>query len=237
MKTLTSSHITEELSRRLKDQSARLIDRGIEPQLAVILVGDNPDSLRYISVKSTAARKVGIILSLYHIPETPEAEAELKQTIEFLNNDPEVHGVILQLPLPESMAGRTEEVLSWINSSKDVDNLTRKVDPYFKPVLSLEGLTQPRAYFIPPIAAAVVSIIAITTLRVMVLAKKRASVLFCSSNKAATIMVIRSTRVFTVLRKVATKISTRRDLRWCKNFITSIIRHKENQHIGAGFLR
>lgn len=93
--------------------------------LAVILVGDDPASTIYVKNKTAACEYVGVKTTEYNLPETITLE-ELVATIEKLNNDPDTHGILLQLPLPDSLNQNTSQgisnyILEKINPKKDVD--------------------------------------------------------------------------------------------------------------------
>jgi methylenetetrahydrofolate dehydrogenase (NADP+) / methenyltetrahydrofolate cyclohydrolase len=91
---------------------------GIIPGLAVVLVGDNPASALYVANKVRACGEVGIQSSRKELPSGIETDA-LVGTIEELGRDPTVHGILVQLPLPEHIDMR--RVLSAIPAEKDVD--------------------------------------------------------------------------------------------------------------------
>src|SRR5579871_4751943 len=91
---------------------------GITPSLAVIMVGDNPASAVYVRNKVRACSEVGIKSEVIRFPITI-SEAELLAHIQRLNDDPTVHGILVQLPLPPSISVR--RVLETISQSKDVD--------------------------------------------------------------------------------------------------------------------
>lgn len=91
---------------------------GMTPHLAAILVGHNPASQVYIRNKERACHKAGLTSTLLHLPETV-SESELLQHIRQLNDDPAVHGILVQLPLPEHL--NTIRVLDAIDPRKDVD--------------------------------------------------------------------------------------------------------------------
>lgn len=93
------------------------------PHLAVLLVGENPNSLVYINAKRKAAERAGIKFTLHHLPAV-STRADIHAVIETLNNDPHTHGLILQLPLPETLWHEKEYFLSAIALHKDVDGLT-----------------------------------------------------------------------------------------------------------------
>jgi methylenetetrahydrofolate dehydrogenase (NADP+)/methenyltetrahydrofolate cyclohydrolase len=95
--------------------------RGRSPGLAVILVGDDPASQVYVKNKLKACEEVGIKSFEHRLPVETKA-ADLKKLIESLNADPQVDGILLQLPLPKHLS--SEEALSWISPVKDADCLT-----------------------------------------------------------------------------------------------------------------
>lgn len=110
------------LSRQLRAQVAQrtqaLKARGITPGLAVVLVGDNPASQVYVRNKVKACEDVGFhsVLEKYDAGMT---EAELLARIEALNNDPAIHGILVQLPLPRHIDDH--KVIEAISPLKDVD--------------------------------------------------------------------------------------------------------------------
>jgi methylenetetrahydrofolate dehydrogenase (NADP+)/methenyltetrahydrofolate cyclohydrolase len=111
------------VARKLRAEYADRVQRlktvhGVEPGIAVILVGDNPASQVYVRNKVTACREIGIHSELYHMPaSTPEEE--LLARIDALNADPKVHGILVQLPLPPQIT--VSHVLERIAADKDVD--------------------------------------------------------------------------------------------------------------------
>lgn len=92
--------------------------KGRPPCLAVILVGDDPASHVYVNQKLLACKEVGIRSIKKELPATLSAE-ELYSEVEALNNDPEVDGILVQLPLPNHID--PNQVIEWISPSKDVD--------------------------------------------------------------------------------------------------------------------
>ena len=92
--------------------------RGVAPGLAVVLVGENPASKAYVGSKEKACLEAGMVSVKVNRPETT-SEEELLTIVEQLNNDPTVHGILVQLPLPKHI--NTEKVLLRINPAKDVD--------------------------------------------------------------------------------------------------------------------
>ena len=91
---------------------------GITPGLATVLVGDNPASQSYVRMKQRACEKVGITSFGHKLPADASQE-EVEALVSQLNDDPKVHGILVQLPLPKHLD--EERVLSLISLHKDVD--------------------------------------------------------------------------------------------------------------------
>jgi len=119
------------------DEVSRLSGEGVEPGLATVLMSDDPASETYVSMKQRDCEEVGI--ESFHVEIDADAPAEeLYETIDELNDRDDVHGVLVQLPLPDHVDKRT--VLRRIDPEKDVDgfhpeNVGRLVagDARFKP--------------------------------------------------------------------------------------------------------
>ncbi|MEE9219400.1 MAG: bifunctional 5,10-methylenetetrahydrofolate dehydrogenase/5,10-methenyltetrahydrofolate cyclohydrolase [Acidobacteriota bacterium] len=94
---------------------------GVVPRLSVILVGDNPASQVYVRSKARAAGKAGIRSEIIRMPESAST-AEVLARLEALNDDPDVDGILVQLPLPRGVA--EEQIMGRVHSDKDVDALT-----------------------------------------------------------------------------------------------------------------
>lgn len=92
--------------------------KGIVPSLAVILVGNDSASQTYVSMKAKACKRVGITSILYEMPANT-SEQDLIQTIANLNNNDQIDGILVQLPLPPHI--NTSEILEMIAPHKDVD--------------------------------------------------------------------------------------------------------------------
>ena len=97
---------------------AELKEKGVAPCLAVILVGENPASVSYVTGKQKALAEVGMVDRSVHLPEST-TEKELLSLIDELNKDASVHGILVQLPLPKHID--EEKVLLAIDPEKDVD--------------------------------------------------------------------------------------------------------------------
>lgn len=103
----------------IKSTTAQLkIEQGLVPGLAVVLVGDDPASRVYVRGKKNACEEVGFLSREYIYP-ADATEKEILLLIEALNADPEIHGILVQLPLPKHI--RTDSVIDAINPKKDVD--------------------------------------------------------------------------------------------------------------------
>lgn len=102
----------------IKTRVDQLIEQGVRPGLAVILVGDNPASQVYVRNKVKACEAVGMYSSLDRYP-ADLTEAKLLQRIQELNHNPDIHGILVQLPLPKHI--NEHAVLEAITPAKDVD--------------------------------------------------------------------------------------------------------------------
>lgn len=119
MKLIDGKKIAEEIRNSLAAQVAEIIDSGGDPpHLSAVLVGNDPASESYVNGKEKACKSIGFTSSVYRLPESTKRE-ELLEVIDFLNNDPEINGFIVQLPLPKHFDA--DEVLQRINPAKDVD--------------------------------------------------------------------------------------------------------------------
>lgn len=129
--------VASEIRTEIADCVETLEDGGVTPGLATVLMSDDPASDTYVSMKQQDCEEVGI--NGIHVEIDPDAPAEeLFDTIDRLNDDPEVHGILVQLPVPDHVAKR--DVIRAITPEKDVDgfhpeNVGRLVagDVRFKP--------------------------------------------------------------------------------------------------------
>lgn len=104
-----------------KTRAGRLAQQGRPPGLAVVLVGDDQASAVYVRSKERACREAGVCTFDTRLP-AATTEDELLQKVEALNRDPQVHGILVQLPLPAHINAVT--VLQRIALAKDVDGFT-----------------------------------------------------------------------------------------------------------------
>jgi methylenetetrahydrofolate dehydrogenase (NADP+)/methenyltetrahydrofolate cyclohydrolase len=108
-----------EIKKELAAKSADIIDKGLRaPHLVAVLVGDDPASQSYVNSKEKDCHEVGFTSTVYRL-ESDTTEAKLLEIIDFLNNDDEVDGFIIQLPLPKHID--VQRVINKIDPRKDVD--------------------------------------------------------------------------------------------------------------------
>ncbi|MFB4166429.1 bifunctional methylenetetrahydrofolate dehydrogenase/methenyltetrahydrofolate cyclohydrolase FolD [Virgibacillus sp. JSM 102003] len=112
----------KELAHKLKEEMSKevlqLKEQGLVPHLTVILIGDNPASRSYVNGKKKASSETGISSDVIEMP-ISTSKNELLQKIDELNNDQSVHGILVQLPLPEHID--EQHVIEAISPAKDVD--------------------------------------------------------------------------------------------------------------------
>jgi methylenetetrahydrofolate dehydrogenase (NADP+)/methenyltetrahydrofolate cyclohydrolase len=119
MKLIDGKKIAEKIKGEIKAEVAKIIDNDEgAPHLAAILVGNDPASETYVAHKENDCKQAGIISSVYRLSKHI-TESELLENIDFINNDDEVHGLIVQLPLPRHI--HVDKIISAINPQKDVD--------------------------------------------------------------------------------------------------------------------
>lgn len=112
----------KELSAKLREEIAReTASLPVKPGLAVILAGDNPASLSYVKAKEKACQEAGMYSREIRLP-GDVSKAELLGTIRELNADADIHGILVQLPLPKHIPEK--EVIEAISPEKDVDGFT-----------------------------------------------------------------------------------------------------------------
>ena len=113
-----------ELAAGIQAEVAEQIKKlGITPGLGVILVGNDPASERYVSLKQKAAQAVGVGFHVYRFSENA-AQDEILETVHFLNEDPGTHAILIQLPLPEHLD--EDKIIASMDYKKDVDGFHPK---------------------------------------------------------------------------------------------------------------
>lgn len=115
---------------------------GVVPHLATILIGDNPASVLYTNLKKKFIESLGCQVDVYNLPESVKYE-EIELLIKTLNEDASVHGIMVQLPLPEKIEKWKMEIVNSIARSKDVDGLrddSKFLHPTSKAVMEVLAL-------------------------------------------------------------------------------------------------
>lgn len=119
MKILDGKALASSIQANLKNEIETFKkETHVTPGLAVILVGDDPASHAYVNRKAKACKEVGIYSVLHEMPADIEEE-DILSTIEMINNNPKIHGLLVQLPLPKHI--NTSKLLEKISPAKDVD--------------------------------------------------------------------------------------------------------------------
>jgi methylenetetrahydrofolate dehydrogenase (NADP+)/methenyltetrahydrofolate cyclohydrolase len=113
--------VSADVKARVKKAVSELNESGVHPCLATVLVGDDPASATYVSGKQNDAKEVGISTRDHRLG-TKFKQSELIELVTLLNNDPEIHGILVQLPLPPHID--EFHVINSLNPIKDVDGLT-----------------------------------------------------------------------------------------------------------------
>ncbi len=118
-KIISGKEIAAEIRADLKPEVEQLkADKGVTPGLAVVLVGEDPASQVYVRMKGKACGEMGMHSETITLPDTT-SEDELLATVDRLNEDPKIHGMIVQLPVPDHI--NSTKVLERIDPRKDVD--------------------------------------------------------------------------------------------------------------------
>lgn len=117
-KLIDGKIVSNQVKEEVREETEKLIARGIKPGLVVVLVGEDPASAVYVRNKNKACEKAGIVSETIRLPEDT-SEEDLLNLIEQLNTDPQYHGILVQLPLPDHI--NETKVIEIINPLKDVD--------------------------------------------------------------------------------------------------------------------
>lgn len=110
--------LAKKIRLQLAEETQRMIETGTHPHLAVVLVGDDPASSVYVRNKENACRDTGIRSTVVRLGADCDQDT-LEQTVSQLNHNPDVHGILVQLPLPAHL--NESRVLELIDPAKDVD--------------------------------------------------------------------------------------------------------------------
>ena len=117
-KKLDGSRIAAEIREEVGAKVAALGERGIVPRLDAVLLGEDPASQVYVGSKARTLSGLGMTSRTHKLPETT-SQTELEALIDDLNADPEVDGILIQLPLPDAID--TASILRRVDPTKDVD--------------------------------------------------------------------------------------------------------------------
>jgi methylenetetrahydrofolate dehydrogenase (NADP+)/methenyltetrahydrofolate cyclohydrolase len=118
---LSGLEVSAAVKGRVKKAVEELKARGVQPCLATVLVGDDPASATYVSSKQKTAKELGIATRDHRLAATFK-QHELLELVQLLNNDSEVHGILVQLPLPKHIDEFA--IINALSPLKDVDGLT-----------------------------------------------------------------------------------------------------------------
>ncbi len=132
---------------KLKERVSLLKQKGITPKLMSIIVGDDPASKLYVSLKKKAAEKIGAKLEIKKFQANTSTN-QLIKLIKDLNNDEFVHGIMVQLPLPDNFSKKDRnQIINLISTEKDVD-VMRDNSSFLTPVVKvvIEVIQQANKY-------------------------------------------------------------------------------------------
>lgn len=119
-KIIDGRAVAAEACVEIKARVQAVCDKGVHPCLAVVLVGDNPASKAYVGMKEKKAAELGIKTVGHKLP-AETTEEDLIALVKQMNEDPAIHGILVQLPLPKHIS--EDNVLLNISPAKDVDGL------------------------------------------------------------------------------------------------------------------
>ncbi len=119
MRIIDGKAIASQIKKEIAAHTAQIIDKGLRaPHLVAVLVGDDGASQTYVASKEKASKEVGFTSTVYRLEENT-TEEKLLEIINFLNNDDEVDGFIVQLPLPKHI--NVQKIVAAIDPKKDID--------------------------------------------------------------------------------------------------------------------
>ncbi|MHA2398741.1 MAG: bifunctional 5,10-methylenetetrahydrofolate dehydrogenase/5,10-methenyltetrahydrofolate cyclohydrolase [Promethearchaeota archaeon] len=122
-KLLDGKALAGRLNLKLKAEVSKMVEKtNFQPNLITILVGMDPASKVYVNMKKKTAAEVGIDSNIIILEENSSKDTIIKE-IKKLNEDNNIHGILLQLPLPNSLRAFTSEIIDHISPKKDVDGL------------------------------------------------------------------------------------------------------------------
>jgi len=117
---LDGERLAQRIKMELAERAARLTANGRTPGLGTLLVGDDPSSARYVEMKIEECKQIGVRSYDVHLAAAATQE-EIESVVDGFNANPDVHSILVQLPLPDGI--NEEQVLLRVNPAKDVDGL------------------------------------------------------------------------------------------------------------------
>lgn len=118
---INGKEIGQQIRKEIAEKVAELKNKGVTPGLAVILVGEDPASQTYVRNKHRSCQEIGIYSEVIKLPENT-TEEELLEQIQMLNERKDIHGILVQLPLPKHI--NEDHVIAAISPEKDVDGFS-----------------------------------------------------------------------------------------------------------------
>ncbi|PWB38888.1 MAG: bifunctional 5,10-methylene-tetrahydrofolate dehydrogenase/5,10-methylene-tetrahydrofolate cyclohydrolase [Parcubacteria group bacterium] len=143
-KIIDGKALAEEIQAELTKE---ITAKKLNPNLAVVLVGNDPASRLYVGLKKKACQKIGIAFHEYLLA-ADSSETKVLETINFLNNDSEIDAILVQLPLPAGLD--TDKIVSAIDPTKDVDGFHAK---------NIEKFLAQQTDFIPGLPLGIIKLI------------------------------------------------------------------------------
>lgn len=182
---INGKQIVADIRGKLKEEIDTLAAEGFRPGLAVVLVGEDPASAVYVRNKAKACEQVGIYSEVHRLP-AETSQAELLELVDKLNRDTKIHGILVQLPLPNHIS--EDAVIDAIAVEKDVDG--------FHPI-NVGNLSIGKPSLLPCTPAGVIEIIKRTG---MTISGKRAVVIGRSNivGKPVSMLLLRESATVTV---------------------------------------
>lgn len=182
---INGKQIVADIRSKLKEEIDSLAAEGFRPGLAVVLVGEDPASAVYVRNKAKACEQVGIYSEVHRLP-AETSQAELLELVDKLNRDTKIHGILVQLPLPNHIS--EDAVIDAIAVEKDVDG--------FHPI-NVGNLSIGKPSLLPCTPAGVIEIIKRTG---MTISGKRAVVIGRSNivGKPVSMLLLRENATVTV---------------------------------------
>jgi len=115
---IDGNKVAADIRQELKGRVAKCKEKGVTPGLGVVLVGEDPASISYVTAKANGCAEIGMLEETIRLP-ADAPEAKVLETVDRLNKDPRFNGILVQLPLPKGID--VDKVIGFISPEKDVD--------------------------------------------------------------------------------------------------------------------